>query len=97
QEWLPAYMIPPAIDILDAMPRTATGKIDRRALPEPTRGAKAARIAPRDDLERSIARLWSEALGVESPGVEDHFFEEGGHSLLAVRLVGLIRREVGGD
>ncbi|HKY31926.1 MAG TPA: amino acid adenylation domain-containing protein, partial [Candidatus Polarisedimenticolia bacterium] len=97
---LPGYMVPEAIVALDEMPRTPTGKVARRLLPEPGR-ATAARpaVAPRDDLERAVASAWRTALGRDDAGedIEEGFFEAGGNSLLAVRLVTALRRTQGID
>ncbi|MCP4653974.1 MAG: amino acid adenylation domain-containing protein [bacterium] len=96
-ESLPAYMVPAAIVGLEALPRTATGKVDRRALPVPDRGALAAAgfTAPRDHGEQILAGIWAEVLGRERIGVHDDFFALGGHSLLATRVVSRVRRQLG--
>jgi amino acid adenylation domain-containing protein len=95
---LPEYMIPGAFVLLDQLPLTPSGKIDRGSLPLPV-GARPEldepHLAPRDDLERQLARIWENLLGVQSVGVRDNFFDLGGHSLLAVRLVSDIEKEVG--
>jgi len=95
---LPDYMIPAAFAVLDGLPLTPSGKIDRRALPARP-GMRAyqeeARIAPRDDLEKRLAQIWEKVLGLESVGIRDSFFDLGGHSLLAVRLVWEIEKELG--
>ncbi|MDQ3917398.1 MAG: amino acid adenylation domain-containing protein [Acidobacteriota bacterium] len=87
---LPDYMVPQAFVMLDSLPLTPNGKVDRRALPEPT-GAHAepgeSFVAPRTTIERELARVWSEVLGVERVGVNDNFFKAGGHSLLAIQLI----------
>ena len=91
---LPQYMVPPVILWLDVMPLTATGKINRRALPVPeeTAGQAAANIiAPRNQVEEVLAELWKSVLGVPAAGIHDNFFERGGHSLLATQLVSRIR------
>ncbi|WP_181233509.1 non-ribosomal peptide synthetase [Enhygromyxa salina] len=87
-ERLPSYMVPASFMQLDALPTTASGKIDRRALPEPRldRGARAAGVAPRTPTEAALAGLWSQLLGLDDIGVHDNFFELGGHSLLMARL-----------
>ncbi|RWA51015.1 hypothetical protein AU476_26370 [Cupriavidus sp. UYMSc13B] len=74
---------------LPALPLTANGKLDRRALPAPQDDAYARRAyeAPRGEIETVLAQLWAELLGLERVGRHDHFFELGGHSLLAVRLL----------
>ncbi|HEX5603714.1 MAG TPA: amino acid adenylation domain-containing protein, partial [Pyrinomonadaceae bacterium] len=95
---LPEYMVPSVFVPLKALPLTANGKIDYRALPEPDqtlRKARAPFIAPRDELEQQIVEIWQETLGVPVIGVHDNFFDLGGHSLLAVRLVALIKRRLG--
>jgi amino acid adenylation domain-containing protein len=86
---LPDYMRPAAFVLLLSLPLTASGKVDRRALPQPgpaRSGQDAPHVAPRDDLERVLAAVWEELLGVRPIGIEDDFFALGGHSLLAVRL-----------
>jgi amino acid adenylation domain-containing protein len=90
---LPAYMVPASLVALEALPRTPNGKLDRAALPAPDEREAHDRVAPRDPVERSLARLWEEMLGVRSPSVNDDFFLLGGHSLLAVRLLAAIERE----
>ena len=90
QEHLPAHMIPNRFMMLPALPRTAQGKVDRRALPEPDwqhPERTCAMVAPRTPVEENLARLWSDVLSVEQIGVHDTFFALGGHSLLATRLV----------
>ena len=86
---LPAFMVPAAFVVLDALPRTATGKIDRRALPAPDRTRPAletAYAAPGTPLEERLAALWGELLHVDAVGVDDNFFELGGNSLLATAV-----------
>jgi amino acid adenylation domain-containing protein len=90
---LPNYMVPSAFVVLDGLPRTPNGKIDRKALPAPQQETGQAVIdLPRDLIELQLARIWQELLGVERIGVRDNFFELGGHSLLAVRLMSQIRQ-----
>jgi amino acid adenylation domain-containing protein len=84
---LPEYMVPGLFVMLEALPRTPSGKVDRRALPDPTFGTKsAAHTSPRSDVERQIAEIWQEALGLPTVGIHDNFFDLGGHSLLLVRV-----------
>jgi amino acid adenylation domain-containing protein/natural product biosynthesis luciferase-like monooxygenase protein len=89
QQRLPEYMVPAAIVVLDALPLTSNGKVDRKALPMPDRSRSAldhAHVEPRNELEQKIALIWQEVLGIEKLGVEDNFFDLGGHSLLVMRM-----------
>ncbi|HEX2093612.1 MAG TPA: amino acid adenylation domain-containing protein, partial [Longimicrobiaceae bacterium] len=89
---LPDYMVPSPLVVLDRMPLTPNGKVDRDALPDPEdTGGRRAFVAPRTPTEERLARIWVEVLGVERVGAEDHFFELGGHSLLATQLVSRVR------
>ena len=93
-ERLPRYMAPAAFVMLDEMPLTANGKIDRRALPAPdsSHASRQSHYAPpRTALEAELERIWAEALALERAGVDDNFFDLGGHSLMAARLVSRIR------
>ncbi|WP_206955367.1 non-ribosomal peptide synthetase/type I polyketide synthase [Trinickia acidisoli] len=87
QSKLPEFMLPSAIVPLDAWPLTPNGKIDRAALPDPTeRVATQNMIAPRDALEQQIADVWKTVLKLDAVGIDDNFFEVGGHSLDLVRV-----------
>ncbi len=90
---LPHYMVPSAILWLETMPLSAAGKVNRQALPAPEHitGCTTAKIAPRNQIEESLAELWKYVLQVPQAGIHDHFFEQGGHSLLATQLVSRIR------
>ncbi|MBD9580531.1 non-ribosomal peptide synthase/polyketide synthase [Delftia sp. DLF01] len=88
---LPDYMVPSAIVVLDALPLTANGKVDRKALPEPEMASTQQYEAPQGELEEALARIWAEVLGVERVGRHDSFFELGGHSLLALKLLERMR------
>ncbi|HFQ93464.1 MAG TPA: amino acid adenylation domain-containing protein, partial [Anaerolineae bacterium] len=93
-ETLPEYMIPAAFIPLEQMPLTPSGKIDRRALPEPDNlrpDLAAAYVPPRTPTEEQLANIWQELLRVEQVGVYDNFFELGGHSLLATQLISRLR------
>ncbi len=98
-EHLPAYMIPSYFISLEALPLTPNGKVDRKNLP-PLEGAEVANeaeyVAPRNEIEEKLVAMWSEVLEKEeaSIGVRDNFFESGGHSLNAVRLMGLIKQHL---
>nr|WP_232911560.1 syringopeptin non-ribosomal peptide synthetase SypB [Pseudomonas syringae] len=94
QGTLPQYMVPAAYVQLDALPLTANGKLDRKALPAPDRSSVANRgyEAPESDAEMAIARIWQDLLQLEQVGRHDHFFELGGHSLLAVKLIERMRQ-----
>ncbi|MFJ4348947.1 non-ribosomal peptide synthase/polyketide synthase [Pseudomonas sp. NPDC089401] len=94
QGQLPDYMLPAAYVRLEALPLTANGKLDRRALPQPGSDAVLSRAfeAPRGEVETTLAGIWAEVLKVEQVGRHDHFFELGGHSLLAVTLIERMRQ-----
>jgi acyl carrier protein len=93
---LPDYMMPSAFMLLDALPLTANGKIDRRALPPPD-DAGAARpaafLGPSTPTEEAVARIWSEVLGRSKVSVHDNFFELGGHSLLIMQVLTRVREQ----
>ncbi|MBG1265874.1 non-ribosomal peptide synthase/polyketide synthase, partial [Nostoc sp. WHI] len=90
---LPEYMVPSAIVILESLPLTPSGKVDRRALPTPDLHSERQDkfVAPRNPIEEMLALLWAQVLKVEQVGIHDNFFELGGHSLLATQLVSRIR------
>ena len=93
KQHLPDYMVPTAYVYLDQLPISPNGKIDRKSLPLPTETPAApvdTYIAPRSDLEKRLSEIWAEVLAVERVGISDDFFEMGGDSLLAVRLIGKI-------
>ena len=97
---LPHYMVPAIFVHLDPLPRTATGKIDRRSLPEAPKGQRDREhgpLPPRDAREATLADVWKEVLGLDTISVDDDFFELGGHSLLAVRVRARLRQEAGFD
>lgn len=89
QTRLPAHMIPSTFVVLDEMPLTTSGKLDRRSLPAPDRRRPAlpqTLVTARTPIEQAIAAIWQELLGVEKVGMDDNFFDLGGHSLLLVQL-----------
>ncbi|MBP8379078.1 pyoverdine non-ribosomal peptide synthetase PvdD [Pseudomonas aeruginosa] len=91
---LPDYMVPAHLMLLERMPLTVNGKLDRQALPQPDASlSQQAYRAPGSELEQRIAAIWSEILGVERVGLDDNFFELGGHSLLATRVISRVRQE----
>ncbi|MBA3805716.1 MAG: amino acid adenylation domain-containing protein, partial [Acidobacteria bacterium] len=95
KERLPSYMLPSAYVPVDALPLTPNGKLDKRALPEPDemRPELAQKyVAPETPLEKSVARIWSEVLGVERVGIHDNFFDLGGHSLLIVQVNDILQK-----
>ncbi|HVT15727.1 MAG TPA: amino acid adenylation domain-containing protein, partial [Thermoanaerobaculia bacterium] len=99
-ERLPAAMIPAAIVFLDRFPLLPSGKVDRKALPEPGQDRPelaAAYVAPRSRHERLVAEIWREALGIERVGIDDNFFDLGGHSLLAAEVHGKLRERLQAD
>jgi len=94
---LPAAMIPTSFVFLERLPLTANGKVDRKALPTPEvvdSGTRRQYVAPRSAIEAELTRIWSEVLGVANISVLDNFFDLGGQSLLATRVVSRIRRDL---
>ncbi len=85
-ERLPEFMTPSQVIVLDVMPQTPNGKVDRKALPKPQGQANAATETAQSDTETAIAKIWCEALGLAEVGVTDNFFDLGGHSLLVVQV-----------
>ncbi|MCF5710490.1 amino acid adenylation domain-containing protein [Pseudomonas syringae] len=94
QSQLPDHMVPAAYVRLESLPLTANGKLDRKALPDPDQSALVSREyqAPQGAIERAIADIWQDLLGIDQVGRDDYFFELGGHSLLAVKLIERMRQ-----
>lgn len=95
---LPEYMRPTSLMVLENMPLTPNGKLDRRALPAPRTAAPGAGVGDvkfRDALEMQIARIWRDGLNVEGIGPDDNYFDLGGHSLLAIGLIREVEKELG--
>ena len=97
KEKLPEYMVPSRLVLLDEFPLTASGKVDRKALPPPPpeRESSAPAVAPRNELESELASIFASILGQSSVGVTDNFFDLGGHSLMATRLVSQLQELTG--
>jgi acyl carrier protein len=91
-------MIPSAFVFLDTLPLTASGKVDLQALPKPDQtnpGPEAAFVAPRTPTEMMLAGMWAQVLGVDRVSVYDNFFDLGGHSLLSLKVVHRVEKELG--
>ncbi|HLP88084.1 MAG TPA: amino acid adenylation domain-containing protein [Nostocaceae cyanobacterium] len=89
QAKLPSYMLPEAFVVLDSLPLTANGKVDRRALPAPDKfrpELEVALVLPQTEVEKVITGIWQQVLKIEQIGIDDNFFDLGGHSLLMVRV-----------
>ncbi|WP_349617067.1 amino acid adenylation domain-containing protein [Azotobacter salinestris] len=89
---LPDYMVPAAIMQLEALPLTANGKLDRRALPEPEKAEATRHEAPRGEVEQALAEIWAQVLRVERIGRHDNFFELGGDSILTLQIIARARK-----
>jgi acyl-CoA synthetase (AMP-forming)/AMP-acid ligase II/acyl carrier protein len=95
---LPEYMVPSAFVVLDKLPLTENGKVDRRALPAPDQSRPELEkdfVAARSVVEETLAAIWSDVLRIERAGIQDNFFELGGHSLSATRVVARVRQAFG--
>ncbi|MEU3511008.1 amino acid adenylation domain-containing protein [Streptomyces longwoodensis] len=94
-ERLPEYLVPSVLMLIDTIPMTTNGKVDRQALPAPTYTGDGSGRSPRDDREALLCDLFTEVLGVDRVTIDDSFFDLGGHSLLATRLVSRVRTTLG--
>ncbi|UNO41481.1 non-ribosomal peptide synthetase [Streptomyces sp. MST-110588] len=95
---LPDYMVPSFLMVLDELPLTINGKVDRRALPAPDPAllvSAAERIAPRNELEETLAGIWMQVLRLDAIGVHDNFFELGGNSILSIQVISRVRKAFG--
>jgi aspartate racemase len=95
---LPSYMVPAAVVLMEAMPKTPNGKVDKRALPAPKDADFAATqeyVAPTNELQEKLSKIWEVVLEKKPVGIRDNFFELGGHSLLAARLMHRIEQQLG--
>jgi amino acid adenylation domain-containing protein len=95
---LPEYMVPASFVFLESFPLTPNGKVDRRALPAPQATDAVADetfVAPRNDAETRMAKIWEQVLAIKPIGIHANFFELGGHSLLAIRLLNRVEKEFG--
>ena len=99
---LPGHMMPAHFIVLDSLPLTTGGKIDRRALPDPVEAESGSmgtgeRVLPRDEVEARLATIWQDLLGLREVSVTSGFFDLGGHSLLAIRMLTRVEQEFGRD
>ncbi|SDP94319.1 non-ribosomal peptide synthetase [Lentzea jiangxiensis] len=92
---LPEFMVPTSVVVVERLPLTANGKVDRNALPEPDSSAHGAYRQPRTATEHVLAQIFAEVLGLDRVGIDDNFFDRGGHSLRAIRLIHRVREELG--
>lgn len=95
ENYLPDYMVPSAMVLMDELPRTISGKVDRKALPAPgdaNQGQEEEYAAPTDPIEEQVAAIWGQVLGLERVGIHHNFFRLGGHSLMATQLLSRVRK-----
>ncbi len=96
RERLPGYMVPATFSILNALPRTPSGKIDRQSLPEPMpETEETSSMAPRTQVETQLVEIWQEILQTDNIGIQANFFDLGGHSLLATQVMSRVRNAFG--
>ena len=95
QRQVPGYMVPSAFVVLEQLPLTLNGKIDRKALPAPNEADRTqglTYVAPTTEVEELLVQLWQEVLKIDCIGIHDNFFELGGHSLLAMQVIARLRQ-----
>ncbi|WNE94150.1 amino acid adenylation domain-containing protein [Streptomyces luomodiensis] len=92
EQHLPHYMVPSAVTVLEELPLTANGKLDRRALPAPSTLPDGTGQGPRTEREKTLCGLFAEVLGLDGVGIDDGFFDFGGDSIMSIQLVGRARR-----
>ncbi|MBD1558519.1 hypothetical protein HC752_16405, partial [Vibrio sp. S9_S30] len=92
---LPDYMVPATFNQIASIPLTLNGKLDRRALPEPEWVEASGYVAPDSELEKALCDIWSQVLGLERVGVHDSFFQIGGNSINAIKVISQINRYLG--
>lgn len=95
---LPGYMVPTFFTAMKALPLNPNGKVDKHALPAPqmrTNKLQTEHVAPRNETERTVAAIWSKALGVDHLGVHDNFFDLGGHSLIGIQVLAQVEQHMG--
>lgn len=97
QSRLPEYAQPSSLVLLERLPVTANGKLDKRRLPAPQGSASHSYQAPRNEIEKTLAEIWSQLLRIERIGIHDNFFELGGHSLLASQAIARVRERLDVD
>lgn len=95
QQRLPEYMVPATLMVLDAIPLTPNGKVDKRNLPQSKPATTANPIAPRTAMEKRLSELWCELLGLEQVGTGDNFFDAGGTSILSLQMASRLSTELG--
>ncbi|NTS77173.1 non-ribosomal peptide synthase/polyketide synthase [Catenovulum sp. SM1970] len=91
-ESLPDYMVPASFTLIDAIPLTLNGKLDRAKLPEPVFTNSDDYVAPRNELETLLCQVWQEVLGIEKVGIQDNFFRIGGDSIISIQLTSSLRK-----
>ncbi|MGH3731356.1 MAG: phosphopantetheine-binding protein, partial [Micromonosporaceae bacterium] len=94
---LPAHMVPSALVVLETLPRTPNGKLDRVALPAPSRERPVPRGDTGDPVAEAVSRIWCEVLGLEQVGLDEDLFDLGGHSLTITQIAARIRDRLGAD